>query len=216
MYEKFFKRLLDFVLSLLALIVLSPLLLVLTVAGTIAMQGNPFFVQPRPGKKDKNGNEVIFNLLKFRTMTNQKDQNGNLLPDDKRLTAYGRLLRATSLDELPQLLNIIAGDMAIVGPRALAAQYLPYYTKEESRRHDVRPGLTGLAQVSGRNGLKWEEKFSFDVEYADNITFKRDISIILKTVQTVFMRENIGMRGAETLVDFDKYRREQMEKLNVH
>ena len=160
MYAKFFKRVFDFTLSLFALIVLSPILLILTIIGTIAMKGNPFFTQLRPGKIcKKTGQEKIFKLVKFRTMSNAKDKDGNLLPDDIRLNKYGRFLRSTSLDELPELWNILKGDMSIVGPRPLAVQYLPFYTEEESKRHSVRPGLTGLAQVSGRNSLKWEEKF---------------------------------------------------------
>lgn len=216
MYAKFFKRFIDFMLSLMALIALSALLLFLTLIGAIAMKGNPFFVQPRPGKKDKDGKEKIFNLIKFRTMSNAKDKNGNLLPDDVRLNQYGKFLRSTSLDELPELINILKGDMSIVGPRPLAVQYLPFYTEEESKRHSVRPGLTGLAQVSGRNRLKWEEKFSYDLEYVKNVTLKNDIKIIFETVLTVFKREDIGARGAETLVDFDTYRKKQMEETNAH
>lgn len=186
MYKKCFKRCLDFILSLLALIVLSPILLVLMMFGTIFMHGNPFFTQKRPGKDEK-----IFNLIKFRTMDNRKDIEGNLLPDDVRLNKYGRLLRSTSLDELPELINILKGDMSIVGPRPLLVEYLPYYTKEEKHRHDVRPGLTGLAQVNGRNTITWEEKFGYDIKYVDNITFIRDVSIILKTVEKVFKRSDI-------------------------
>ena len=157
MYAKFFKRFLDFVLSLIALIVLSPILLILTVVGAIAMRGNPFFTQLRPGKIDpKTGREKIFLLIKFRTMSNKKDKDGKLLSDELRLNKYGRILRSTSLDELPELWNILKGDMSIVGPRPLLVEYLPYYTEEERHRHDVRPGLTGLAQVNGRNAISWE------------------------------------------------------------
>lgn len=217
MYEKFFKRFLDFTLSLIALIVLSPVLLALIVVGAFAMKGNPFFTQLRPGKIDKKtGKEKIFKLVKLRTMTCEKDKNGNLLPDEKRLTKYGKFLRSTSLDELPELWNIFKGDMSIVGPRPLAVQYLPFYTEEESERHSVRPGLTGLAQVSGRNSLKWEEKFAYDLEYVHNITFKNDVKIILKTILTVLKREDIGVRGAEVLMDFDVYRKQQMEDIDVH
>ena len=208
MYAKFFKRVIDFSLSLIAFIVLIPLLSILSVVGAFAMKGNPFFVQPRPGKKDKNGNEVIFNLLKFRTMTNQKDQNGNLLPDDKRLTAYGRFLRATSLDELPQLLNIIAGDMAIVGPRALLVKYLPLYTPEQRQRHNVRPGLTGLAQINGRNAITWEDKFTLDVQYVSNITFKGDINILIGTVKAVLSRKDISSATSVTMEEFKGYAKE--------
>ena len=216
MYAKFFKRLIDFMLSLMALIALSAFLLFSTLIGAIAMKGNPFFVQARPGKKDKDGKEKIFNLIKFRTMSNAKDKDGNLLPDDIRLNKYGKFLRSTSLDELPELINILKGDMSIVGPRPLAVQYLPFYTEEESERHSVRPGLTGLAQVSGRNSLKWEEKFGYDLEYVKNVTLKHDVKIILKTVLTVFKREDIGVRGTETLMDFDTYRKKQMEEADVH
>ena len=213
MYAKYIKRIIDFFLSLMALFVLFPVLLILTITGAVAMGGNPFFVQPRPGVKDKNGNEKIFNLIKFRTMSNKKDKEGNLLPDEQRLNKYGRFLRSTSLDELPELVNILLGQLSIVGPRPLAVQYLPYFTEAERERHSVRPGLTGLAQVNGRNSLKWEEKFDYDLEYVQNITFKNDVKIILKTIRTVFVRENIGVRGNETLVDFDTYRKQQMEDM---
>ena len=216
MYAKFFKRLIDFTLSLTALIVLFPLLLVLTIIGAIAMKGNPFFVQPRPGKKGKDGKEKIFKLIKFRTMSNAMDKDGCLLADEVRLNKYGRFLRSTSLDELPELLNIVVGDLAICGPRPLAVQYLPYFTDEERKRHSVRPGLTGLAQVNGRNGLNWEEKFGYDLEYVEKITFVNDVKIICKTIRTVLVRENIGVRGSETLMDFDVYRKQQMEDANVH
>lgn len=202
MYAAYLKRPMDFILSLAALIVLFPVLLVLTVLGAVAMEGNPFFVQPRPGKKGKNGQEKIFNLIKFRTMSNKKDKDGNLLPDEVRLNKYGRILRSTSLDELPELINILKGDMSIVGPRPLLVRYLPRYTPEQRRRHDVRPGLTGLAQVSGRNAVSWEEKFRIDVEYVDNITFLGDIRIILKTVKAVLIRENINSSTAATMEEF--------------
>ena len=216
MYAKFLKRPIDFLLSLTALIVLSPIFLILTVVGAIAMKGNPFFVQKRPGKIDKSGKEKIFSLIKFRTMTCEKDAEGNLLPDEKRLVKYGKILRSTSLDELPELINILKGDMSIVGPRPLAVKYLPFYTEDERLRHSVRPGLTGLAQVNGRNGLKWEEKFTYDIDYVKNISFVNDVKVLLKTVRTVLIRENIGLRGTETLVDFDVYRKRQMEDANVH
>ncbi|MBE6564440.1 MAG: sugar transferase [Ruminococcaceae bacterium] len=215
MYAKYFKRLFDFFLSLIALIVLSPVLLILTIIGAIAMRGNPFFVQPRPGKKGADGKEKIFNLIKFRTMSNETDRNGNLLPDDVRLNAYGRWLRKTSCDELPELINILVGDMSIVGPRPLSVKYLPYYTELERDRHSVRPGLTGLAQINGRNSLKWEEKFRFDVEYVHNIKFESDLKIIFSTVGIVLRREDIGVRGTESLMDFDTYRENQRTS-NVH
>lgn len=192
----------DFILSLAALMVLSPVLLVLTVLGAAAMGGNPFFMQPRPGKKDRNGQEKIFKLIKFRTMSNKKDPDGNLLPDELRLNKYGRILRSTSLDELPELINILKGDMSIVGPRPLLVRYLPRYTPEQRRRHDVRPGLTGLAQVNGRNAVSWEEKFRMDLEYVDNITFSADVRIILKTVRAVLIRENISSETAATMEEF--------------
>ncbi len=192
MYARFFKRIFDFLLSLIALIVLSPVLLILTVVGAIAMKGNPFFTQLRPGRiSKKTGKEKIFKLVKFRTMSNKKDEQGRLLADELRLGKYGRFLRSTSLDELPELLNILKGDMSIVGPRPLLVRYLPYYTEEERHRHDVRPGLTGLAQVNGRNTLTWEEKFSYDIKYVNNISLVNDIRIILKTVGKVFKRSDI-------------------------
>ena len=163
-YEKHIKRFLDFTLSLIALILLSPILIVFTVVGTIKMKGNPFFYQPRPGK-----NEKIFKLIKFRTMTNKKDKQGNLLPDEQRLTSYGRFLRSTSIDELPELINILKGDMSIIGPRPLLVKYLPLYNEYQKHRHDVRPGLTGYAQVNGRNTLSWEEKFDMDIKYVQHI-----------------------------------------------
>ncbi len=216
MYAKFIKRLLDFVLSVTALIALSPLLLILTVIGAVAMRGNPFFVQPRPGKKGKDGKEKIFKLIKFRTMSNLRDNQGNLLPDSARLNKYGRFLRSTSLDELPSIINIAVGQLSIVGPRPLAVKYLPFYTESERERHTVRPGLTGLAQVNGRNSLSWEEKFKYDLEYVNNVTLISDMKIIFKTIQTVLMREDIGVRGTESLMDFDTYRKKQMEDMHVH
>ena len=192
MYAKFFKRLLDFILSLTALIVLAPLLLVLIIVGAIAMKGNPFFLQSRPGKIGKDGKEKIFKLIKLRTMSNAKDKDGNLLPDEKRLNKYGALLRSTSLDEIPELINIVMGDLSICGPRPLLVQYLPYYTEEERHRQDVRPGLTGLAQVNGRSFISWEEIFAYDLEYVNNITFIGDIKIIFQTIIKVFRRESIA------------------------
>ncbi|MBR5272781.1 MAG: sugar transferase [Clostridia bacterium] len=192
MYRKFFKRVMDIVLSFLALTVLSPLLLIFTILGAIAMKGNPFFTQKRPGK-----NEKIFKLIKFRTMTCEKDEDGKLLPDAKRLTKYGRFLRSTSIDELPELINILIGDMSIVGPRPLAISYLPYYTEEERHRHDVRPGLSGLAQINGRNAISWESRFKYDVEYVNSITFIGDVTIIIKTLFKAFIkREGISQGEA--------------------
>jgi len=192
MYAKYVKRGLDFTLSLIALLVLSPVLLILTVVGAIAMRGNPFFTQLRPGKIDKKtGKEKIFKLVKFRTMSNKKDKDGKLLPDDVRLNKYGRILRSTSLDELPELWNILKGDMSIVGPRPLLVEYLPYYTDEERHRHDVRPGLTGLAQVNGRNNIDWDTKLGFDVEYIKNISFENDVKILFLTLGKVFKRTDV-------------------------
>lgn len=202
MYARFFKRIIDLLLSVTALLLLSPILILLTVIGFIVMGGNPFFVQARPGKKGRDGKEKIFKLIKFRTMTNAKDKNGDLLPDDVRLNKYGKLLRSTSLDELPELINIALGDMSIVGPRPLLVKYLPLYSLEQRRRHDVRPGLTGLAQVMGRNAISWEERFAYDVEYVDNITFIGDLKIIFATVGKVFKREGVASATSVTMEEF--------------
>ena len=200
MYAKFFKRLFDFLLSLFALIVLSPVFIVLIILGAIFMRGNPFFVQERPGL-----NEKIFSLIKFRTMDNRKDANGVFLPDDVRLNKYGKFLRKTSLDELPELINILIGDMAIVGPRPLLVKYLPYYTEEQHKRHSVRPGLTGHVQAHGRNALDWDEKFKLDVEYVEKLSFGFDVKIILDTVKCVLKREGISQEGQATMEDFTEY-----------
>lgn len=197
MYAKFFKRLIDFTLSLCAIAVLWPVLLVLAVLGAVKMKGNPFFTQERPGK-----NEKIFKLIKFRSMTCETDENGDPLPDEVRLTKYGKFLRSTSLDELPELFNILVGDMAIVGPRPLLVRYLPRYNAQQRRRHEVRPGLTGYAQVHGRNAVTWEDKFRMDVEYVDNITFLGDIRIILGTVKAVLKRDGISSESAVTMEEF--------------
>ena len=197
MYSKCVKRILDVFLSGCALVVLTPVLLVLTVLGAIMMKGNPFFTQLRPGK-----NEKIFRLIKFRTMTCEKDSGGNLLPDDQRLNQYGKLLRSTSLDELPELVNIFIGNMSIVGPRPLLVRYLPRYNAEQKRRHDVRPGLTGYAQVNGRNAISWEEKFRLDVEYVDTVSFWLDVKIIFQTVGKIFKREGISSESSVTMEEF--------------
>ena len=197
MYAKCFKRCLDFILSLCALIVLSPILLVLIVLGAIFMRGNPFFFQERPGKDEK-----IFKLIKFRTMDNRKDKDGNLLPDEIRLNKYGRFLRSTSLDELPELINILKGDMSIIGPRPLLVRYLDRYNEEQHHRHDVRPGLTGYAQAHGRNGVSWEDKFAMDVWYTKHITFLGDVKIIWDTVMTVLKREGISSETSATMEEF--------------
>lgn len=203
MYAKFFKRLLDFILSVIALIVLSPILLILTVIGIFAMKGNPFFLQPRPGKKGKDGKEKIFKLIKFRTMSNAKDKDGNLLPDDQRLKKYGAWLRSTSLDELPELLNIAAGHLGICGPRPFLVRDCVFMTEEQRRRHEVRPGLTGLAQINGRNNITWEQKFEYDLQYIDSgITFVGDVKIIFKTVGKVFKRSDTVREGTVSDMDF--------------
>ena len=197
MYARFWKRLLDFLLALTALLVLSPLLLLLTVAGAVAMRGNPFFAQPRPGRGER-----IFRLIKFRTMSDRRDASGALLPDGERLNGYGRFLRKTSLDELPGLFNILVGQMALVGPRPLLTAYLPLYSEEQHHRHDVRPGLTGYAQVHGRNAVPWEERFRMDVWYTQNITFRLDCRILLDTVRVVFRHDGIGSGTSETMEPF--------------
>ena len=197
MYRNFFKRLFDFILSLTALIVLAPLFLVLILLGFIYMKGNPFFTQERPGKGEK-----IFKLIKFRSMSEEKDKDGNYLSDDVRLNRYGKKLRSSSLDELPELINILKGDMAIVGPRPLLVKYLPLYSPAQRHRHDVRPGLTGLAQVNGRNLLSWEDKFRYDIEYVNNISFLGDVGIILKTVKNVLSHEGINAQGSSTAEEF--------------
>ena len=196
-YEKYIKRFIDIICSLAALIVLSPVLLILTIVGAIKMKGNPFFTQLRPGKGEK-----IFKLVKFRTMTCEKDKDGNLLPDEKRLTKYGKFLRSTSLDELPELWNILKGDMSIVGPRPLLVEYLPLYNETQKHRHDVRPGLTGLAQVHGRNTITWNEKFQLDIAYIKKISFLGDIKIILETVGKVVKRDGISSETSETMEVF--------------
>ena len=207
MYRKYIKRLLDFILSLLALIILSPILLVIYILVRIKLGKPAIFKQKRPGKDEK-----IFTLYKFRTMTDEKDENGNLLPDEKRLTKFGNILRKTSLDELPELVNILKGNMSIIGPRPLAVVYLPYYNDQEKHRHDVRPGLTGLAQVNGRNTLIWEDRFKYDLEYINNITFLNDCKIIIKTIRKVFKEEGIEVRGTGKNVDFNVYRQKQLGK----
>ena len=202
MYPRFFKRLLDICLSFLAVVVLFPVLLILTIIGAIAMKGNPFFVQARPGMKGPDGNEKIFNLIKFRTMSNARDKDGNLLSDDVRLNRYGRFLRSTSLDELPELVNILKGDMSIVGPRPLLVKYIPRYTPEQRRRHDVRPGLTGFAQISGRNAITWEQRFAYDLKYVEHITLLGDVKIILATIRAVFKKSGITSETCATMEEF--------------
>ena len=197
MYKNFIKRILDIILSFLALVILSPLLILTAFLIRIKLGAPVFFKQLRPGK-----NEKIFGILKFRTMTDAKDENGNLLPDEIRLTRFGQFLRSTSIDELPELLNILNGDMSIVGPRPLLVQYLERYNEEQKHRHDVKPGLTGLAQVNCRNGITWEEKFHYDLEYVKNITFYGDCKIIFQTVMKVFGREGISSATSVTMEEF--------------
>jgi len=211
MYRRFVKRILDFLIALCALTVLSPILLILIVTGAVAMGGNPFFTQLRPGKNGK-----IFRLIKFRSMTCEKDEKGELLPDDRRLNAYGRFLRSTSLDELPELINILIGQMSLVGPRPLAVRYLPYYTEEENRRHSVLPGLTGLAQVNGRNCANWPDRFAYDLQYVDHVSLRMDLSILLKTVIKVLKRSDVVVRTNGAVMDFDRFRILQNEgKINA-
>ena len=196
-YERYLKRPLDCFLATGAAVVLSPVLLTLTVIGAVKMRGNPFFTQERPGLDEK-----TFHLIKFRTMTNQKSADGSLLPDEERLIAYGKWLRSTSLDELPELFNIIKGDMSIIGPRPLLVQYLPRYNAEQRRRHEVRPGLTGLAQAHGRNMLTWEDKFRYDVDYVDHISLLGDIRIILDTAKAVIHRDGVSSNTCATMEEF--------------
>ncbi len=212
LYERYVKRPLDCFLSTGALIVLSPLLLCLTVIGAVKMKGNPFFTQDRPGRTDpKTGKERIFKLIKFRSMTNERDENGELLPDDVRLNSYGKLLRSTSLDELLELLNIVKGDMAIVGPRPLLVTYLPWYTERERHRHDVRPGLTGWAQIHGRNFVNWDDRLNYDCYYVDHLSAALDIAIIKKTIKVVVSRSDIAADTAKEEGNFAVIR--QSEKV---
>ncbi|HEL1941730.1 TPA: sugar transferase [Streptococcus suis] len=197
LYEKYFKRLIDFTLSLIAIILLSPFIILVSVLVYFKLGSPVLFKQERPGK-----NEKIFKMYKFRTMTDEKDEKGELLPDSVRLTAFGKWLRSTSLDELPELFNILKGDMSIVGPRPLLSKYLPLYSEEQARRHEVRPGLTGYAQANGRNSLSWREKFSMDVKYVDNITFKGDVKIIFQTILAVSKRSGISSAESVTMEEF--------------
>lgn len=204
MYKKWIKRCLDFLLSLCGIIVLSPILAVLAVLVRVKLGSPVLFHQERPGRHEK-----IFKLYKFRSMTDEKDAEGNLLPDEVRLTRFGKLLRSTSLDELPELFNILKGDMSLIGPRPLLVRYLPYYTEQERHRHDVRPGLTGLAQVNGRNALGWEDRFRYDLDYVNHISFGMDLKIIAMTVGKVLKRSGTLSGADQTVADFDVYRREQ-------
>ena len=198
MYAKYIKRLLDFILSFIATIILSPIMLIIYILVRIKLGKPAIFKQQRPGK-----NEKIFTLYKFRTMTDEKDENGNLLPDEKRLTKFGKMLRSTSLDELPEMFNILKGDMSFVGPRPLLTKYLSYYTEEEKHRHDVRPGLTGLAQINGRNTTNWKERFEYDIKYTQDISFLNDIKILLKTIMKVIKKQDILVGKEQILLDLD-------------
>lgn len=205
-YRRFVKRPMDFILSLIAIIVLSPVLLIVALLVRTKLGSPVLFKQKRPGL-----NEEIFMMYKFRTMTDERDDKGELLPDGIRLTKFGRLLRSTSLDELPELFNILKGDMSIIGPRPLLVQYLPLYNNHQKRRHEVRPGLSGLAQVSGRNAISWEDKFILDVEYVDNVRFIEDWKIIFLTIKKVFVREGINSETAATIEPFKGTKKERME-----
>ncbi|WP_304421015.1 sugar transferase [Profundicola chukchiensis] len=198
LYQSFFKRLLDFCAALLGFIVLSPIFILITLFLSIANQGKPFFFQTRPGKDEK-----LFNIIKFKTMNDKKDAEGNLLSDAERLTKVGQFVRKTSLDEIPQLLNVIKGDMSLIGPRPLLPEYLELYNATQKRRHEVRPGITGWAQVNGRNAISWEQKFDYDVWYVENITFLLDIKILFLTIKKVFVSEGIS---SDTSVTMDKFR----------
>ena len=206
-YERFIKRPLDCFLAILALVVLSPVLLITAILVRVKLGSPVLFKQDRPGKDEK-----IFRLYKFRSMTDEKDENGNLLPDDRRLTKFGRKLRSTSLDELPELFNIIKGDMAVIGPRPLLTEYIPYYTEEERHRHDVRPGLSGLAQVNGRNAISWDQKLAYDVEYVSKITFSGDAKLVLKTLVKTVKRSDIQVGAQLEAGKFIDQRKERMEK----
>ena len=205
MYANGIKRILDILLSFFALIVLSPILLVLILASAIMMRGNPFFLQWRPGKKDEQGKEKLFQIIKLRTMTNERDNDGKLLPDEKRLTPYGKWVRSTSLDELFQLFNVLKGDMALIGPRPQLVRDMVFMTEEQRKRHNVRPGISGLAQIRGRNALSWEGKLAADIEYVENISFMGDTRIIWETIGKVLKRENISAEGMDTAEDYGDY-----------
>lgn len=197
MYKNFFKRLLDFLAAFFGLLVLSPVFIVVTIGLYIANKGKPFFFQERPGKDEK-----IFKIFKFKTMTDETDANGNLLPDVERLTKIGQFVRKTSLDEIPQLINVLKGDMSLIGPRPLLVQYLPLYNETQKRRHNVRPGISGWAQVNGRNAISWKQKFEYDVWYVEHISFLLDLKILFLTIKKVFVREGISQEGEATMEVF--------------
>lgn len=207
MYKLFFKRAIDLMLSVFGFLILLPVTIVVFIVLLFTNNGKPLFLQPRPGK-----NEKVFNILKFKTMSDDRDDNGKLLPDEQRITKFGTFLRRTSLDEIPQLINIIKGDMSLIGPRPLRVRYLPYYTKEESIRHTVRPGITGLAQVSGRNFLDWDNRLQKDIEYVESLSFKQDFNILLKTFINVVTSKDVALDGESGMIDFDVLRKSKHEK----
>lgn len=198
MYKDFFKRFLDFVLSLIGFVLLSPIFIFISILLGIANKGNPLFIQKRPGKEEK-----VFKIIKFKTMTDERGSNGTLLSDEKRLTVIGSFVRRTSLDEIPQLINVIKGEMSLIGPRPLLVKYLPLYTDNQKRRHEIKPGITGWAQVNGRNLVGWKEKFEFDIWYIDHLSFSLDIKIIFMTIFKVFKSEGINANGQATTKDFE-------------
>jgi len=197
LYRKYLKRCFDFVIAFVGFIILSPVFIIVVIVLFIANRGKPFFFQSRPGKREK-----IFKVIKFKTMNDKKDRNGNLLPDEKRLTAVGNFIRKTSLDEIPQLLNVIKGDMSLIGPRPLLVEYLPFYNEQQKRRHEVKPGITGWAQVNGRNTISWEKKFEYDVWYVDHLSFSFDMKIFFLTIKKVFKSEGISSATAITMERF--------------
>lgn len=207
MYKTIIKRSIDFTIALVGLLIVSPIFLLVTILLWIDFKGNPFFKQRRPGK-----NEQIFSIIKFKTMNDKKDASGNLLPDGQRITKVGKVIRKTSLDEIPQLINVLKGDMSLVGPRPLLPDYLPYYTENERLRHSARPGITGLAQVSGRNFLTWEEKFAFDTEYVNNLSFSLDLKILTKTFKKALLGQDVAYDANEFVDRLDVYRKKQIEK----
>jgi len=206
MYPNFIKRIFDFILASIGIIVLSPLIFLITIILFIANKGKPFFIQNRPGK-----NEQIFKIIKFKTMNDATDENGHLLPDNKRLTIVGSIIRKLSLDEIPQLFNVIKGDMSLVGPRPLLVQYLPYYTEREKLRHRVRPGITGYAQINGRNLINWDERLEMDVQYVENLTFKLDIYILIKTIINVIKRKDVIVIPSSKYTTLDKHRNNEIQ-----
>lgn len=206
MYKTYFKRIIDFTVAFIGLAIVSPILIIVTLLLCIDFKGTPFFMQERPGK-----NEKVFKILKFKTMNDKKDKAGKLLPDSERLTSLGKFIRKTSLDEIPQLINVLKGDMSLIGPRPLRTYYLPFYTERERLRHSVRPGITGLAQVSGRNYLTWEERFSYDVDYVENLSLSTDLDILIKTVRKVVSGKDVAEDPNAIMESFDNHRKKQIK-----